>query len=141
MVICLERCADLHMAQLIPLPLTDSCFSKMQIGFTFLVLAHLGSPGQMAVKRVCVCVWHVLAMACVCLCLCLSQVSLLLKGMNGLIWFWYEGFFRRIYCDRSFAVSGPVAWNSLPVALRSSDVTEETNRRHLKTLLFNYLDN
>jgi len=66
-VICLERCADLHMAQLIPLPLTDSCFSKMQIGFTFLVLAHLGSPGQMAVKRVCVCVWHVLAMA-----LCLS---------------------------------------------------------------------
>jgi len=34
-----------------------------------------------------------------------------------------------------------VAWNSLPVALRSSDVTEETNRRHLKTFLFNYLDN
>ena len=45
------------------------------------------------------------------------------------------------YCDRSFAVSGPVAWNSLPVALRSSDVTEETFRRHLKTFLFNCLDN
>jgi len=44
----------LHMAQLIPLPLTVSCFSKIQIGFTFLVLAHLGSPGQRAVKRVCV---------------------------------------------------------------------------------------
>ena len=43
--------------------------------------------------------------------------------------------------DRSFAVSGPVAWNSLPVALRSSDVTEETFRRHLKTFLFNCLDN
>ena len=54
MVICLERCANLHMAQLIPLPLTVSCFSKIQIGFTFLVLAHLGSPGQRAVKRVCV---------------------------------------------------------------------------------------
>jgi len=55
-VICLERGADLHMAQLMPLPLTISCFSKIQIGFTFLVLTHLGSPGQRAVKRVCVCV-------------------------------------------------------------------------------------
>jgi len=40
MVICLEQGADLHMAQLMPLPLTVSCFSKIQIGF--------------AVKRVCV---------------------------------------------------------------------------------------
>jgi len=56
MVICLERGADLHMAQLMPLPLTISCFSKIQIGFTFLVPAHLGSPGKRAVKRVCVCV-------------------------------------------------------------------------------------
>ena len=40
MVICLELGADLYMAQLIPLPLTVSCFSKIQIGFTFLVLAH-----------------------------------------------------------------------------------------------------
>ena len=56
MVLCLERGADLHMAQLIPLPLTVSCFSKIQIGFTFLVPAHPGSPGQRAVKRgVCVC--------------------------------------------------------------------------------------
>ena len=57
MVICLERGADLHMAQLMPLPLTVSCFSKIQIVFTFLVRAHLGSPGQMAVKQVCVCVF------------------------------------------------------------------------------------
>jgi len=41
MVICLERGV--------------SCFSKIQIGFTFLVPAHPGSPGQRAVKRVCVC--------------------------------------------------------------------------------------
>jgi len=54
MVICLERDADLYMAQLMPLPLTVSCFSKIQIGFTFLVLAHPGSPGKRAVKRVCV---------------------------------------------------------------------------------------
>jgi len=52
-VICLERGADLHMAQLMPLPLTISGFSKIQSGFTFLVPAHLGSPGKRAVKRVC----------------------------------------------------------------------------------------
>ena len=52
MVICLERGADLHTAQLMPLSLTVSCFSKIQIGFTFLVPAHPGGPGQRAVKRV-----------------------------------------------------------------------------------------
>jgi len=56
MLYCLERGADLHMVQLMPLPLTVSCFSKIQIGFTFVVPAHLGSPGQRAVKRECVCV-------------------------------------------------------------------------------------
>jgi len=55
-VICLELGADLHMAQLMPLPLTVSRFSKIQIGFTFLVPAHMGSPGKRAVRRVCVCV-------------------------------------------------------------------------------------
>ena len=63
MVICMERDADLHMAQLMPLPLTVSCFSKIQNGFTFLVPAHLGSPRKgplnahaRARARVCVCV-------------------------------------------------------------------------------------
>ena len=55
MVICLERGADLHMAQLMPLPLTVSCFSKIQIGFTFLVPADLGSPRKRAVKHVRMC--------------------------------------------------------------------------------------
>ena len=68
MVICLERGADLHMAQQMPLPLTVSCFSKIQIGFTFLVPAHPGIPGQRAVKRVCVC--------CVCV---NAQVHLLIN--------------------------------------------------------------
>ena len=54
MVICLERGADLHMAQLMPTPLTASCFSKILIGFAFLVPAHPGGPGQRAVKLVCV---------------------------------------------------------------------------------------
>ena len=58
MVVCLERDADLHTVQLMPLPLTVSCFSKIQIGFTFLVPTHQGSPGKRAVKRVCVCWWE-----------------------------------------------------------------------------------
>ena len=65
MVICLELGADLHMAQLMLLPLTVSCFSKIQIGFTVLVPAHLGSPGK-GLLKVCACVcvrvlaiwWH-----------------------------------------------------------------------------------
>jgi len=56
MVICLEQGADLHMDQLMPLPSTVSCFSKIQIRFTFLIPAHLDSPGKRAVKCVCVCV-------------------------------------------------------------------------------------
>ena len=66
MVICLERGADLHMTQLMPLPLTVSCFSKIHIGFTFLVPVHPGSPGQKAVKWVCVCVC---VRACVYVCI------------------------------------------------------------------------
>jgi len=71
MVICLERGADLHMAQRIPLPLTVSCFSKIWIDFTFLVPAHLGSHGQRAIKRECVCVYFCdltnLCLLCTCM--------------------------------------------------------------------------
>jgi len=51
-VICLEQGADLHMAQLmpLPLPLTVTCFSEIQIGFTFLVPAYPGSPGKGPLK-------------------------------------------------------------------------------------------
>ena len=76
MVICLERDADLHMAQLIPLPLTVSRFSKIQIGFTFLVPAHLGSPGQRAVKCVCV---------CVCMCVLLRELNLEILSRLSLV--------------------------------------------------------
>ena len=72
MAICLERSADLHMAQVMPLPLTVSCFSKIQIDFTFLVPADPGSPGQRVVKRVCV-------FLCV---LSLSPDFYLLRGLN-----------------------------------------------------------
>jgi len=68
-VIGLKRGADLHMAKLMPLPLTVSCFSITHTGFTFLVPAHPGSPGQRAIKRVCVCVCVcVRVRACVCVC-------------------------------------------------------------------------
>ena len=53
--VCLEQGADMHMAQLMPLPPTVACFSKIQIGFTFLVLAYLGSPGKEPLNG-CVCV-------------------------------------------------------------------------------------
>ena len=56
MVVCLELGADLHMAQLMPLPLTVSCSSKIQIGFAFLVPAHPSGPGKRAVKCVRACV-------------------------------------------------------------------------------------
>ena len=61
--------ARCRLAQLMPLPLTVSCFSKIQIGFAFLVPAHPGSPGQRAVRRVCVCVMWVYTSACHLLCL------------------------------------------------------------------------
>jgi len=60
MVICLERGADMHMAQLMPLPLTVSCSSKIQIGFTFLVPAYPGCPGKEAIKWLC---WLYLTLA------------------------------------------------------------------------------
>ena len=59
MIICLEQGADLRIAQLMPLPLTVSCFNKIQSGFTFLVPAHPGSPGKGPLN------------GCVCGCVCL----------------------------------------------------------------------
>ena len=50
MVVCLERGADLHMAQLMPLPLTVSCSSKIQIGLIFLVPAYPVCPEKEAIK-------------------------------------------------------------------------------------------
>jgi len=69
MVICLERGADLHMAQLIPLPLTVSCFSIIQIGFTFLVPA---APENGPLN------------GCVCVCLCLKLSIIFLDPVNGI---------------------------------------------------------
>ena len=92
MVICLERGADLHMAQLMPLPLTVSCSSKIQIGFTFLVTAYPGSPGKEAVKcMVVVVVTHGWSMragngALGLHILTLEDRTLLLRGTQYLLW-------------------------------------------------------
>ena len=79
LVICLERGADLHMAQLMPLPLTVSCFSQIQIGFTSLVPAHPGSPGQRAVKRVCGCVCIII------LCVHMPTVLLMMDCQSSVV--------------------------------------------------------
>ena len=86
MVICLERGVDLYMAQLMPLPLTVSCFTKIQIGFTFLVPAHLGSPGQRALKRVCVCVFVFV------------KFLMKLTSLCGIIAIYIGGRFSRTWC-------------------------------------------
>ena len=85
-VICLERGADLQMAQLMPLPLTVSCFRKI------LTLSGTGSPrstGKRAVKRVCVCV-RACVRVCVCVCVCISA-------------FYPRHVDRRKWCQRSWA--------------------------------------
>ena len=92
MDICLERDTDMHMAQLMPLPLTFSCFSKIQIGFTFLAPADPGSPGKRAVKRA-------RARACVRVSVCLIKfwvavLQLLLRHIHMLL----------------IALPGPLKW-------------------------------
>ena len=76
-MVCLERGADLHTIQPMPLPLTVSCFSKIQIGFTFLVPAHPGSPGQWAVKLV------VVVVVASCVVIAFSALTLLVGRQEG----------------------------------------------------------
>ena len=83
------------MAQLMPLPLTVSCFSKIQIGFTFLVPAHPGSPGKRAVKWVCVCVLPI-------------QSPYFLDSKAQLV---YEVFFIIQY-NKIICIAGLVSWRA-----------------------------
>ena len=57
MVICLEQGADLHMAQLMPLPLTISCFSKIRLVLLFWYWLSRVVPEKGPLNR-CVCVCH-----------------------------------------------------------------------------------
>jgi len=87
MVICLERGADLHMTQLMPLPLTVYCFCKIQIGFTFLVPAHQGSPRQRAVKWLCV-VEYVQFKHLKCLNVLISDTTCFYRCFSSQGWCW-----------------------------------------------------
>ena len=69
MVICLERDADLHMAQLMPLPLTVSCFSGDRLVLPFWyrltwAVAEKGPLNGCLCVCVCVCVWWFLRADC-----------------------------------------------------------------------------
>ena len=81
------------MARLMPLPLTVSCFSKIQIGFAFLVLADPGSPRKWAVKRACVCVFRFLVVCLVnrldmmCVFVCKLRSLFLCSFFWRLVWF------------------------------------------------------
>ena len=72
MVICLELVADLHMAQLMPMPLTVSCFSKIQIGFACLVRYRLTRKFRKKGRQMGV---------CVCVCVCVS-VNIILTELT-----------------------------------------------------------
>ena len=63
MVVCLDRFADLHMSQLMPLPLIVSCFIKIHIGFTFLAPVHPVVPDKGPLN------------GCVCVCVCVCVLS------------------------------------------------------------------
>ena len=115
MVICLERGADLHMAQLMPLPLTVSCFSEIQIGFTFLVPAHQGSPGQRVVKRVCVCVC------------CEGCQDVPMQFFAILVWTLVDLSFQRCYADRC---GGAVPPSSSAGSCRSGAERRRSGARH-----------
>jgi len=123
-VICLERGADLHMAQLMPLPLTVSCFSKIQIGFTFLVPADLGSPGKGPLN------------GCVCVCVCEHENCLsnywsgTRRGSAGPV---PTPMVDAAGC-RAFPAAAAKVWNGLP-----SDVTSALSLSVFKNWLKTYL--
>ena len=73
-----------------PLPLTVSCFSKIQIGFTFLIPAYPGSRGQRAIKRVCACVCvracvRVCVRACVRACMRACVITCQFQGVQRIL--------------------------------------------------------
>jgi len=96
-----------------PLPLTVSCFSKIQIGFTFLVPAHPGSPGKRAVKRVCVCVCrkkgplNARVRACMHACMYILSVvcTSVLKYNTCSKWMWHMVAFHDTVCDASYVAA------------------------------------
>ena len=101
------------MSQLMPLPLTVCCFSKIQIGFTFLVPAHPGSPGQRAVKRL---LLLLLLLLCVCVCVTCrltakNRDQLRNPTLGSRLWATFTVDGRVVYCDVN---AGPLLGGRLP---------------------------
>jgi len=101
------------MAKLMPLSLTVCCLSKKQIGFTFLVLAHQGSPGKRTVKRVCV---------CVCACVCVPEGSTPTLIFGG----------TRIFLQHSFCKS-KTSSSRLVVSVKHELVADRQTDTHATT--------
>jgi len=79
MVICLERGVDLHMAQLMLLPLTISCSNKIQIGLPFWYRLTWVVLDKGPLKGcVCVCV-----RACACMCVCVRACFYAVGWVTG----------------------------------------------------------
>ena len=80
----------MHMAQLMPLPLTVSCSSKIQIGFTFLVPAYPGCPRKEAVK------WLLLLLLLLCL---LAEYLTLSTDRELISWLWVNSDESKTSCE------------------------------------------
>ena len=91
MVVCLEQGADLHMAQLMPLPLTVSCFSKIQIGFPFWYRLTWVVPEKGPLNG-CVCIYILLRVH-----ICFSCVSLIFPILSQEIG-WEERLQNDLFC-------------------------------------------
>ena len=90
-----------------------SCFSKIQIGFTFLVPAHLGSPGKGPLN------------GCVCLLMLLAAISSSLP----IVAFWLRHDYIECGCDVvCFArIAGHCIWRSGQIVISQSDVASYTS--------------
>ena len=121
MVICLERCADLHMAKLVPLPLTVSCFSKIQIGlpFWYRLTRVVLDKGPLN--------------GCVCVCACVPVQRGDRACCRGWGWVWRG----RGGCRREAFIAAPLAMRALcsrrssrpSTASSGSSTTSRSSRR------------
>ena len=120
MVTCLELGADLHMVQLMPLPLAVSCFIKIQIGFAFWYwLTRVVQDKGPLNGCVCVCVQRagVRTRACVRVCIYrLTCISRHLQLRTG-------GFFgAKFYCPHALVDDNWRIWIRVKMLLFSSAV-------------------
>ena len=128
--------------------LTVSCFSKMQIGFTFLVPAHLGSPGKRAVKQVCVCVCArvcVCAHVCVCVHACVCVRARARACVRVIVWcdmlFWpflqlYTALFTCLVYVLLDSKTNPIS--AVQIAMTTDIITNYTASSTFSIIVFRF---